>query len=96
MEPMVAIAVLMVWAVLVLIMWMTCLGYDIRSRGFNVPGPAVAVFPKMNITFKDYFSKRGEHPVTDESFVSKVRFYKMASIAASALFFVIAVLLFVI
>ena len=65
MEPILIAAILMVFIAVVVIFYMTYLGYDVRSRGFNTSGPAAATLPKLGITVRSYYSKRDEHPVTD-------------------------------
>lgn len=65
MEPILIAAILMVFIAVVVIFFMTYLGYDVRSRGFNTTGPAAATLPKLGITVRSYYRKRDEHPVTD-------------------------------
>ena len=65
MEPILIAAILMVFIAVVVIFFMTYLGYDVRSRGFTATGPAAATLPKLGITIGSYFKKREEHPVTD-------------------------------
>ena len=65
MEPILIAAILMVFIAVVVIFFMTYLGYDVRSRGFKISGPAFATLPKLGISVGSYYKKRGEHPVTD-------------------------------
>ena len=66
MEPILIAAILMFFLAVVVIFFMTYLGYDVRSRGFKAGGPAAATLPKLGITVGDYYKKRAEHPVVDQ------------------------------
>ena len=93
MEALIAVALVMIWIVLAVIMWMSYLGYDVMSRGFKTSGPAAAALPMLGITFRDYFSKRDTHPVIDGSFVPKARFCKIIAIVITLMIPVIIVLM---
>ena len=80
MEPILIAAILMVVIALAVISFMTCLGYDVRSRGFMTSGPAAMTLPKLGIKLTDYFRKRDQHPVTDESFVPKMRLFAIITV----------------
>ena len=73
MEPILAVAIVMIWIVAAVILYMTYLGYDVRSRGFESNGIVPATLPMLGITIKDYYRKRAEHPVTDETLAKKAK-----------------------
>ena len=73
MEPILAVAIVMIWIVAAVILYMTYLGYDVRSRGFESNGTVPATLPMLGITIKDYYRKRAEHPVTDETLAKKAK-----------------------
>ena len=73
MDLILSIAVIMVWFVAMVLTYMTSLGFDVRSRGFECSGFVAATLPKLGISIKDYYEKRGQHPVVDEELASKAR-----------------------
>ena len=95
MEPILIAAILMVFLAVVVIFFMTYLGYDVRSRGFRTSGPAAATLPKLGITMGSYFRKKKEHPVTDEDaakwakvylFLTFVSFFSFGALAIVLIF----------
>ena len=73
MEFILSIAVIMIWFVAMVLTFMTYLGFDVRSRGFECNGFVAATLPLLGISIRDYYEKRGEHPVVDEELASKAR-----------------------
>ena len=73
MEFILAIAVIMIWFVAMVLTFITYLGFDVRSRGFECSGLVAATLPKLGISIRDYYEKRGQHPVVDEELASKAR-----------------------
>ena len=94
MDPLVAAGAVMIWLSVTLILYMTYLGFDIRSRGFTASGPAFATLPKLGITIRDYYRKRGEHPVTDQVNAKKAKVFRVLTLATSI--FVIALIVLII
>ena len=96
MDLILSIAVIMVWMVAVLITYMTYLGFDVRSRGFECNGFVAATLPILGITFRDYYRKKGEHPVVDEDLASKARIFRILTLVTGmALVMIIVLLLFI-
>ena len=83
MEPILAVAIIMIWIVAAVILYMTYLGYDVRSRGFGSKGIVPATLPMLGITIKDYYGKRGEHPVMDPALARKAKISLIAMAAVS-------------
>ena len=77
MEFILSVAVIMIWFVAMVITYMTYLGFDVRSRGFECSGFVAATLPMLGITIRDYYEKRGEHPVVDEEIASKAKFFRI-------------------
>ena len=83
MEPILIVATVMIWIVAAVILYMTYLGYDVRSRGFESNGIVPATLPMLGITIKDYYRKRAEHPVTDPVLARKAKMSLIAMAAVS-------------
>ena len=95
MEPILSIAIIMIWLVAIVLTYLTYLGFDVRSRGFECNGFIAATLPMLGITIRDYYRKRGEHPVVDEGLASKAGFFRILTFVTIAILIVIIVLLFV-
>ena len=95
MDPFVAVAILMLWIVDVLLTYMTYLGYDVRSRGYECDGMVVSTLPKLGITIRDYYNKRGDHPVVDTGLASKARAFRILTFIGLVILVVSIVLLFI-
>ena len=50
MEPILSIAIIMIWAVAIILTYLTYLGFDVRSRGFECNGFVAATLPILGIT----------------------------------------------
>lgn len=92
MEFILAIAVIMIWFVAMVLTFMTHLGFDVRSRGFECNGFVAATLPKLGISIKDYYEKRGEHPVVDEELASKAGVFRILTGVTFVVLIVIIVL----
>ena len=95
MDLILSIAVIMVWLVAIVITYMTYLGFDVRSRGFECSGFVAATLPILGITFRDYYKKKGEHPVVDEDLASKARLFKVLTFVTIIVLIAIIVLVIV-
>ena len=95
MEPILSIAVIMIWLVAIVIPYLTYLGFDVRSRGFECNGFVAATLPILGITIRDYYRKKAEHPVIDEELASKARIFRILTFVTVIILIVIIVLLFV-
>ena len=93
MEPILIAAILMFFLAVVVIFFMTYLGYDVRSRGFKAGGPAAATLPKLGITIGDYFRKRNEHPVTDEESAKWAKAFLFLTLVSFVSFIALAIVL---
>ena len=92
MEPILLAAIIMVWVVAALILFLTSLGYDVRSRGFDAGGgPVAATLPRLGISIGDYYRKRKEHPVTNSAYAAKSKMY-LAMTFLSAVILIVAVI----
>ena len=94
MEPILIAAILMVFIAVVVIFFMTYLGYDVRSRGFTATGPAAATLPKLEISIGSYYKKRGEHPVTDLESAKWAKVFLFLTIVSSISTAGLAIVLF--
>ena len=94
MDPILSIAAIMVWLVAMVLTFMTYLGFDVRSRGFECNGFVAATLPILGITFKDYYRKRGEHPVVDEELASKARIFRILVYVTGAVLVILIILSF--
>ena len=77
MELILAIAVIMIWFVAMVLTFMTYLGFDVRSRGFECSGFVAATLPMLGISIREYYEKRGQHPVVDEEIASKAKVFRI-------------------
>ena len=93
MEPILFAAIIMVWVVAMVILLMTSLGYDVRSRGFETGGPVAATLPKLGITVGAYFKKKAEHPVTNPVYAKKAKFYLIMTFVSVVILIVLIVTL---
>ena len=93
MEPILSIAVIMIWLVAMIITYLTYLGFDVRSRGFECNGFVAATLPILGISIQDYYKKRAEHPVVDEELASKARIFRVMT---SVTFIVLIVIVIVV
>ena len=75
MDLFLAIGIVMIWFVAMVLTFMTHLGFDVRSRGYECSGVVAATLPKLGISIRDYYEKRGQHPVVDEELASKARIF---------------------
>ncbi len=75
MDLLISAGVVMVWIAVAMIMYMTYLGFDVRSRGFTAGGPAFLTLSKLEITIREYYRKRAEHPVADAALAGRAKFY---------------------
>ena len=83
MELILTVAILMVFIAVVVIFYMTYIGYDVRSRGFKSTGPAAATLPKLGITIGDYYRKKKDHPVTDTESAKWAKAFLFLTIVSS-------------
>ena len=83
MEPILIVAIIMVFVSVCVIFFLTYLGYDVRSRGFNTTGPAAATLPKLGITVRSYYRKRAEHPVVDQESAKWAKAFLFLTLTAS-------------
>ena len=95
MDLILSIAVIMIWLVAIVITYLTYLGFDVGSRGFECNGFVAATLPILGITIRDYYRKRAEHPVIDEELASKARIFRILTFVTVIILIVIIVLLFV-
>ena len=95
MEPILSIAVIMIWLVAVVITYLTYLGFDVRSRGFECSGFVAATLPVLGITVRDYYRKKADHPVVDEELASKARMFRILTFVTLAALVVIIILVFI-
>ena len=96
MEPILSIAVIMIWLVAVVITYLTYLGFDVRSRGFECSGFVAATLPVLGITVRDYYRKKADHPVVDEELASKARMFRILTfVTLAALVVIIIILVFI-
>ena len=95
MELILSIAIIMIWFVAMVLTFMTYLGFDVRSRGYECNGFVAATLPILGITIKDYYKKRGEHPVVDDGLASKAKIFRILTFVTIAVLIVIIVLVFV-
>ena len=95
MDLILSIAVIMVWLVAIVITYMTYLGFDVRSRGFECSGFVAATLPILGITFRDYYKKKGEHPVVDEGLASKAKLFRILTFVTVIVLIAIIVLVIV-
>ena len=95
MEPILSIAVIMIWLVAIIITYLTYLGFDVRSRGFECNGFVAATLPILGITIRDYYRKKSEHPVVDGELASKAKIFRILTFVTIAALIVIIVLVFV-
>ena len=91
MDALIAAGVVMIWVAVTMILYMTYLGFDVRSRGFKAGGPAFLMLSKLEISLIDYYKKRGQHPVTDEITAKRAKLYLILTIVA--LVFVVALII---
>ena len=96
MELILSIAVIMIWLVAIVITYLTYLGFDVRSRGFECSGFVAATLPILGITIGNYYRKRADHPVTDEEMASKARLLRILTVVTVIILAVIIILLFII
>lgn len=82
MDPLISAGVIMIWVAVAMILYLTYLGFDIRSRGFTASGPAFLTMSKLEISLIDYYKKRGQHPVTDEMTAKRAKMYLVLTIVA--------------
>jgi len=64
MEAILIVAIEMIILAICVLLFLSYIGYDLRSRGFNGTF-AVTVMHQNEISFSDYFKRRKEHPVLD-------------------------------
>ncbi len=95
MEPILSIAVIMIWLVAVVITYLTYLGFDVRSRGFECNGFVAATLPILGITVRDYYRKKVEHPVVDEGLASKAKIFRILTFVTMIVLVVTIILLFI-
>lgn len=95
-SPIILIAITMIWIVVVILLWLTSIGHDIRSRGFKSGGLAMTVLHTEEIGFKAYFAKRDEHPVVDEAEAALCKRYRLLTIVAAVLTIPIIVIMCII
>ena len=82
MDILIAAGVVMIWVAVAMILYMTYLGFDVRSRGFKAGGPAFLTLSKLEISLIDYYKKRSQHPVTDEMTAKRAKMYLILTIVA--------------
>lgn len=80
MDLILSVGVIMIWVAVAMILYMTYLGFDVRSRGYMASGPAFLTLSKLEITIRDYYRKRGQHPVTDEKTAKRAKMYLILTI----------------
>ena len=90
MDALIAAGVVMIWVAVTMILYMTYLGFDVRSRGFKAGGPAFLTLSKLEISLIDYYKKREQHPVTDEMTAKRAKMYFVLTVVA--LVFLIALI----
>ena len=93
MEFILAIAVIMIWFVAMVLTFMTYLGFDVRSRGFECNGFVAATLPMLGISIKDYYGRRGDHPVVDEDLASKARTFRFLTSVSFVVLIAIVVII---
>ena len=96
MQLAIAVAVVMILITVSVILLFTSYGYDIRSRGADVGGPAAAVMFRMGMTLMDYRTKRKDHPVTDAALAKRSSGYRISAAAVlviTVVFIIIACLI---
>lgn len=91
MEPVILIGISMIWIVVIILSLMIAFGHDVKSRGFADSNSAVAALPMNGIGFKAYFSRRKEHPVTNEPEAKKYKIwvYVSAILAVALVIYII-------
>ena len=91
---MLSIAVIMVWLVVVVVLYMTHLGFDVRSRGFEARGLVAATLPELGITIGQYYKKRNDHPVVHDDLATRSKVFLALTLVTSVAVVVMAVFLF--
>ena len=82
MDALIAAGVVMIWVAVTMILYMTYLGFDVRSRGFRASGPAFLTLSKLEISLIGYYKKRGQHPVIDGMTAKRAKMYLILTIIA--------------
>lgn len=80
MDLILSVGIIMIWVAVAMILYMTYLGFDVRSRGYKASGPAFLTLSKLEIPVRDYYKKRGQHPVTDEAMAKRAKMYFILTI----------------
>lgn len=92
MEPVIIIGVTMIWIVAIILLILASFGYGLKSRGFATEHSAITALPMSGITVKDYRSRRGDHPVIDESLAKRSKTFSYLSVIAAVLLIVFLIL----
>ena len=96
MDPLVSVGVVMIWTAVTMILYMTYLGFDVRSRGFTASGPAFLTLSKLGITIRDYYRKRWQHPVTDGTAAKRAKMYRILTFVALVIVIVLIITVLVV
>jgi len=96
MDLILSVGVIMIWVAVAMILYMTYLGFDVRSRGYKASGPAFLTLSKLEIPIKDYYKKRGQHPVTDETIAKRAKLYFILTILSIIVVIAVTITVFVV
>lgn len=87
-------AIIMIWAVVTILVFMTYIGYDVRSRGISGKGWALTTLSANKIGINDYYKKKDKHPVLEtevENIASAKRFRMLTYLCLAVLVIIVVV-----
>ena len=96
MDLILSVGIIMIWVAVAMILYMTYLGFDVRSRGFKASGPAFLTLSKLEIPVREYYRKRGQHPVTDENTAKRAKRYFVLTVLSVIVVIAVTITVFVV
>ena len=96
MDLILSVGIIMIWVAVVMILYMTYLGFDVRSRGFKASGPAFLTLSKLEIPVREYYRKRGQHPVIDENTAKRTKRYFLLTVLSVIVVIAVTITVFVV